>query len=244
MTRAPLTPAASLRWDALQVHLDALGPDPAFLEVGAGAGAIGSRLARRGRYVGVEPDDESRARAAARLPSEATVVASIDDVEGSFDVLCAFEVLEHIADDAGELARWVTHLVPGGTVLVSVPAHRHRFAAADEGVGHLRRYDPDDLAELLSGVGLTDVVVHLYGFPLGYPLEWARNLLARRDARRGAEVASAAQRSAGSGRLRQPPGWAGSAIEAATAPFGWLQRHHRLSRLGTGLIGVGRVARP
>ena len=83
------------------------------------------------------------------------MLSTIDDVDDyDFDVLCSFEVLEHIEDDLGELQRWVTHLKPGGMVIVSVPAHRHRFAAADEGVGHFRRYDPVDLVDLLESAGL------------------------------------------------------------------------------------------
>jgi hypothetical protein len=132
---------------------------------------------------------------------------------------------------------------PGGVVIVSVPAHRHRFRAADEEVGHLRRYDPVDLVDLLEQAGLVDVTVRAYGFPLGYVLEWVRNRLAARNAERGASGASVdiADRTAGSGRLRQPPVWASQAIDIATWPFRVVQRANPLRSLGPGLIGRARV---
>jgi SAM-dependent methyltransferase len=244
MTPPPLSPAARLRWDAVERHLADLPPNPRIIEFGAGSGAAGARLAVLGEYVGVEPDESSRRKARSRLPEDAQMLAVIEDVDSQdFDLLCSFEVLEHIVDDAGELERWVTYLKPGGTVLVSVPAHRHRFAAADEGVGHVRRYDPADLISLLKSVGLVDVDVRAYGFPLGYLLEWVRNFLAARDAKRASTEQSAdiAARTAGSGRLRQPPAWASLVISVATWPFRLIQRVNPMTNLGPGLIGRARV---
>jgi len=244
MTLPPLAPAARLRWDAVEQHLVDLPPAPRILELGAGAGAAGARLALLGEYVGVEPDEQSNATAQSRLPETARLVTSIDEVDDrDFDLLCSFEVLEHIDDDLGELRRWLTHVKPGGMVLVSVPAHRHRFAAADEGVGHLRRYDLADLVALLDRAGLVDIDVGAYGFPLGYPLEWARNFLAARDARhaRVDQPTDVADRTAGSGRLRQPPGWASLAIDITTWPFRMIQRVNPRPDLGPGLIGRARV---
>ncbi len=244
MSLPALSPAARLRWDVIERRLDDLAPPAKILEVGAGSGAVAARLDKLGAYVGVEPDGLSRATAIGRVSSSARILASIESVtDTDFDLLTSFEVLEHIDDDAGELIRWVSHLRPGALVLVSVPAHRHRFAAADVGVGHLRRYDPDDLRDLLAGAGLVDIDVRAYGFPLGYLLEWVRNLLARRDQRRGQGVPEAiADRTAGSGRLRQPPPWAGTVVDVATWPFRVLQRLPPFRHLGPGLVGTARVA--
>jgi SAM-dependent methyltransferase len=244
MSLPPLAPSARLRWDAVKPHFAELPPDPRILELGAGSGAAAVRLALFGNYVGVEPDEQSNRIAYSRLPPGAAMMSTIDDVDDyDFDLLCSFEVLEHIDDDLGELQRWVTHLKPGGMVIVSVPAHRHRFAAADEGVGHFRRYDPVDLVKLLESAGLVDVDVRAYGFPLGYLLEWVRNRLAARDASStaGEQSEDVAVRTAGSGRLRQPPPWASGAIDAATWPFRMMQRATPWADLGPGLIGRARV---
>ena len=55
--------------------------------------------------------------------------------------MCAFEVLEHIDDDALALKQWREYLRPSGWLLLSVPAHQDQYGAADELVGHYRRYD-------------------------------------------------------------------------------------------------------
>ena len=79
---------------------------------------------------------------------------SEDDV---FDAVCAFEVLEHIEDDAGALRAWRERLRPDGRLLMSVPLYQRRYAAADRFVGHFRRYDPEPLGELLRETGYADV---------------------------------------------------------------------------------------
>jgi SAM-dependent methyltransferase len=244
MSLPPLAPSARLRWDVVERHLADLPPDPHILELGAGSGAAAVRLSLLGRYVGVEPDEESNRTARSRLPSGARMLSTVDDVEDhDFDLVCSFEVLEHLADDLGELRRWVAHARPGGLVVVSAPAHSHRFAEWDERVGHFRRYDPADLVTLLENSGLVDVTVRTYGFPIGYVLERARNIIAAREAKHAAEhlPADMATRTAGSGRLLQPPIWASRMVDLLTWPFRLIQRVTHRTDLGTGLVGRGRV---
>ena len=161
-----------------------------------------------------------------------------------FDLLCAFEVLEHIDDDAAALREWVARLRPGGDVLLSVPAWPERFSCTDAEVGHLRRYTPEGVAALAEQAGLVDVEVRLYGFPLGYVLEWAREVLARRAVRRRSTVAgpSTVERTERSGAWYQPPRWSNEVIRLATAPFRAVQR--RVDDRGTGMVLSARVPTP
>lgn len=236
----PLPPNAALRWRVVSSHLRAL-PATRVLELGSGQGAVGARLASSYEYVGVEPDPTSRLTAGARLPAGARLFDDLDDLgdDERFDLLCSFEVLEHLPDDRGALARWVQQLEPGGHVVVSVPAEPDRFGPADELAGHIRRYTTEDLAALLESAGLEVVAIEHYGFPLGLALETGRNRVARRRLAEEKAPADVATRTAGSGRHMQPPQWSGKAIWWAIAPFHIVQR--RFPDRGPGLVGVARL---
>lgn len=237
----PLALGAALRWD--MVHR-ALPPDPGdLLEVGCGQGAFAARLCGRSRsFLAVEPDPTSFAIAKSWLPEKHVLNQAAETLpEGArFDTVCAFEVIEHLADDAAALRFWVSRLKPGGTLMVSAPAHARRLGPWDELVGHYRRYDPDQIAALLCAAGLTDVSVRLYGYPAGPLLEGARNLVARRRLRRRQHAAGFDQRTASSGRQLQPrPGFAGL-ISALVGPM--LVGLQRLfPNRGIALLATGRV---
>jgi SAM-dependent methyltransferase len=158
------------------------------------------------------------------------------ELNPSFDLVCAFEVLEHLEHDVEELKRWRRLLHPGGHVLVSVPAHRSRFGPADEAVGHYRRYDRGDLNSLLTRAGLEVLWIEAWGLGLGHLLEWLRHRLAS-----NLRQASAVESSARSGRWMQPGGFPSRALFAAlAAPFRLLQHPFRRGSRGIGWIALAR----
>jgi SAM-dependent methyltransferase len=239
MPEPVLTPNAWLRWDLIRRELRQLPPQARILEIGMGGGAVGARLSRRHAYTGVEPDERSRSLAIERLDPSARVLADPSDCPPTdrFDVVCAFEVLEHIDDDRGALASWVERLDNRGIVWLSVPAHQHRFGAADEAVGHHRRYGRDQLAAVLRQAGLEVGRIDSVGFPFGNLLEHARNRIAARRLERGVPIA---ERTAASGRFLQPPDQLGPVIGAAMAPARLLQRPFRRGERGPGWFAVAR----
>jgi SAM-dependent methyltransferase len=162
-------------------------------------------------------------------------VSAVPDGD-AFDVVCAFEVLEHLDDDAGALRAWRERVTEGGWIVLSVPAHQHRFGAHDRAVGHFRRYDPDGLSALLVANGFERPTVMACGFPFGYVLEAVRNLIGR-FANLGD---TAAERTAASGRRFQPPQAAGALTRALSYPFRVLQRPFAGTPLGTALVAVAR----
>lgn len=224
---APLAPNAWLRYDVIRRMLP-----PAVthvLEIGCGQGAVGARLATRYQYVGLEPNPVSYEVAKQRFTHltrgeiRAAEAESLDPAE-RFDMVCAFEVLEHIEDDAGALKQWAGRVNPGGWLLLSVPAHQRRYAAWDRLVGHFRRYNPDELTKLVEAAGFQDVEIREYGAPLGYALEFGRNAIGRRRLKQMSDV-SMEQRTGASGRLFQPSSTAVSALTRyGTAPFRYMQR--------------------
>lgn len=120
------------------------------LEVGAGIGA-GTRALCTGheeRWVCLEPDPDQAARlraqlAAGELPGCCSVQAgTVADLPATptFDTALYLDVLEHIDDDRGELARVAERLEPGGRLVVLSPAHAWLFSPFDAAIGHVRRY--------------------------------------------------------------------------------------------------------
>jgi hypothetical protein len=62
-------------------------------------------------------------------------------------------VLEHLSDAGAALRRANGLLMPGGRIIVYVPAGSDLYGTLDRGVGHQRRYDRDELAAKLSQAG-------------------------------------------------------------------------------------------
>jgi SAM-dependent methyltransferase len=237
----PLSIRASLRYDVVGRAFAGLHA-ATVLEIGCGQGALGARVAEVTMYTGVEPDDESFAMARRRIePRGGTVLHGIHTIipAGSqFDVVCAFEVLEHIEDDAGALAEWVRLIRPGGHLLLSVPAFQERFGPLDTYAGHFRRYSPSDLSALLVQSGLVDPDVTVYGWPLGYPWEWVRNAIDRRKIARTEDL-TPEELTKASGRTFQPRGrMTGGLIQVGVAPFRLAQRLRPTK--GTGLVAMAR----
>ncbi|BCB91582.1 class I SAM-dependent methyltransferase [Phytohabitans suffuscus] len=237
----PLTARARLRWAVVGPLLRQLAP-ASVLEMGCGQGGFGARLADLATYTGVEPDESSWAVASERITPRGGTVLHGDHhkvPEGAqFDLVCAFEVLEHIADDRTVLAEWVPFTRPGGHVLLSVPAWPDRFGPSDELVGHYRRYTPDQLVEVMEQAGCTDIKVRQYGWPVGYALEAAHNRVSARKL--AAASTQMEERSATSGRFLQPRRIAGAVLRLGIAPFTVVQNF--APGRGIGLVAHGRRA--
>ena len=120
-------------------------------------------------------------------------VTALPFASGTFDVVGAFDVVEHCANDhlaVSELARVVE---PGGRVLLSVPAYPWAWSDHDVRAGHHRRYTRPQVVALVRGAGLT-VVRATYAFAGVFPLfvgerAW-RRIRGRRPARAAGPGAS------------------------------------------------------
>ncbi len=252
MAKLMITPAMSagawLRFSLIERIISNL-PIHSVLEIGIGLGAIGSRLAARFDYIGVEPDYQSFRVAAARLNRPDAIRVLHGDISAvsrdrQFDLVCAFEVLEHIRDDLAALKTWRPLIRPEGWLLISVPAHRKRFGPSDARVGHYRRYDMLDLVRLLEDAGFTIVDIQSYGFPLGHFLEWIRNRMARASGYSAlppaADVEIPSNLIGTSGRWLQPNERLAWATWLGTLPFRIFQRPFVHTNLGIGHIALAQ----
>lgn len=146
------------------------------LEVGCGSGAISYEMAIRGfQCVAVETSERALNVSRSCLKGLDNVVVT-DCIPGdqSFNYLMSFEVLEHIQDDYEALETWLSHLAPGGSCLLSVPANKAKWNITDVAAGHVRRYDRKDIEALVTGCGLVDINIITYGWPFTAVIEKVR----------------------------------------------------------------------
>ena len=143
------------------------------LEVGAGLGQNIPTLRRFGAVDAIEADTTSleqlQQQAALRQLYPQTVPFALDR---HYDVICGLELLEHIVDDSAALAWMHDHLLPGGIVVLTVPAYPWLFSEHDRALGHHRRYTRRSLLSALP-TGLEVVACGYYNMLL-FPAQVAQ----------------------------------------------------------------------
>lgn len=88
--------------------------------------------------------------------------------DATFDVVGAFDVLEHCEPESLALAELRRVLVPGGRLLLSVPAYQWAWSGHDVANGHHRRYTRARATRVLRAAGF-DVLRATYAFTTVFP---------------------------------------------------------------------------
>jgi ubiquinone/menaquinone biosynthesis C-methylase UbiE len=155
----------------LRFLLGEVRPGDRALDVGCGTGEFTAAMARAGAdAIGVDVADAALRRARARHPGVEFRLVPLDGPlpfeDGSFQLVWATEVIEHV----GDTARWLSEvrrvLVPRGRLLATTPSHgRLRVALGgverfSEPLGdHLHLYTKRSLSSLLEEFGFGEVRV-------------------------------------------------------------------------------------
>jgi SAM-dependent methyltransferase len=130
-----------------------LPPNGQILEIGCGTGHNLAMLAGFGNVEGLELDDEARAISEARL-GRSIMSSPLPELAGvrdrHYDLIGAFDVIEHIDDDHAALASIATKLKPGARFIMTVPAHQWMWSAHDTVNHHKRRYSKNSLKALVQ----------------------------------------------------------------------------------------------
>ncbi len=162
------------------------------LEVGAGIGQLSAELRRLPavqRLAAVEPDERFHAQLREQVGEDAIVkgTASAVDTRTPWHAIVSVNVLEHIENDASELALYRSILEgTRGRLCLFVPARPELYAQLDRDFGHFRRYTARQLRRRLRDAGFEIVKLRYFNF-LGY-FAWGLSfrLLKRRGFSRAA----------------------------------------------------------
>jgi SAM-dependent methyltransferase len=153
------------RADLLQQALEAYVGEPRWLlDVGSADGPSVEWL--RGHGTQVPLDVDPRGLGPDGVCGSALALPFAD---GSFDVVAAFDVIEHCEPEARALAEIARVLAPGGRLLMSVPAYQWAWTRFDEDNHHHRRYTRGRAVAAVEASGLR-VLRATYAFSATFPL--------------------------------------------------------------------------
>lgn len=153
------------------------------LEVGCGIGTMSQRLlAVADDVVAIEPNRYCADRTREvlgnhpRFTMHQCLIEDCDRAElesHRFDTVYCSNVLEHIKDDVAALRTFKDVIVPGGKVLIFVPAIPAAYGPLDAELGHHRRYTKATLGKAFADAGLPLLTLR-YTNPIGL-LGWMFN---------------------------------------------------------------------
>jgi len=159
--------------------------DSRVLDVGCASGYLGAALIERGcRMWGVEQDPVAAREAAVLYEDVATLdldgTSELPWPRGSFDVVLAADVLEHLRDPLGALQRLREYARPGAAFVISLPNVAHasvrlpllfgRFRYRESGIldrTHCRLFTFSTAHELAEASGLELERMHAGSDPFG-----------------------------------------------------------------------------
>ena len=131
-----------------------------YMEIGCGTGYVLAGVAEafpKATLVGSEVFSVGLPYAASRVGTAELLQMDARQIPftAEFDVIGAFDVLEHISEDEVVLASMLNALRPGGGVAITVPQHPWLWSATDESACHVRRYKVGELREKVLRAGFT-----------------------------------------------------------------------------------------
>ena len=160
------------------------------LEVGCGTGNFTRLLLDRELVIAVDIEPRCIERLRERHGDRRNVVSLVaspgipefrDLAKFRPDCCVCLNVLEHIEDDRAALEAIAAVLIPGGRIVLILPAFQSLYGPIDRKLGHHRRYTRRAIRGLAEAVGLQVREAHYANLP-GFFGWWTNAHVLRRDA--------------------------------------------------------------
>lgn len=135
-----------------------LPPNARILEVGSGTGGNLNMLSTFGRVSSMEMDATARSLAIEKTGGRFDIRSGYCPTDipfhgEKFDLICLFDVLEHIEEDLETLISMKNFLAGQGRIIVTVPAYQWLWGAHDDFLHHKRRYSAAGMRKTISLTG-------------------------------------------------------------------------------------------
>ena len=166
------------------------------IEVGCGIGNFTGTLLDRETVLAIDVDPTCIGRLRERYsnrPNLHTFVCEPDSAAFADlarwrpDSCVCLNVLEHIEDDHRALDAMASVLVPGGAIMLLVPAFQALYGPIDRNLSHYRRYSRESVARLAHATGLAVKTLH-YVNAIGFFGWWMNAHVFRREAQSDSQI--------------------------------------------------------
>ena len=133
------------------------------LNVGAAGGASSKWLSQFGEVYSLEYDTAfTESLLAQNIAVVQGSITSIPFSNNEFDLVCAFDVIEHVKDDEKAFAELQRVCKPAGKICITVPAYQFLWSRHDNINEHQRRYTNTNLKKLVSKQPYNKIIYRTY----------------------------------------------------------------------------------
>lgn len=166
------------------------------VEVGCGFGNFTRLLLDREVVIAIDREPDCVERLRERYPNQKNLQTFVCDAsDRAFAGLARFQadscvclnVLEHMQDDQKALEDMASILVPGGVIVLILPAFAALYGPIDANLGHLRRYRRGSIRRIANGAGLRIKRMHHMNF-IGFFGWWVNSRILRREAQSAFQI--------------------------------------------------------
>jgi len=156
------------------------------LDVGCGIGETSKKLTSFGQVLGIDSSAEAVKLAQKNGLKNAKVMdlTKLSFLKNSFELVTAFDVLEHIKNDQKAIQEIFRVLKNKGIFLLTVPAYDWLWSEHDKVLGHKRRYTKNQLEKKLKKAGFkvlkSSYIITSFLLPIAF-FRFCQNVLKKRS---------------------------------------------------------------